>query len=512
MRGTSALLGLLLASVARHAAAGGSIQDQAVTLEYLPVHWGTTAAADLLGAWPSGDPLRATGFWYRVVGVDDRERPLPLPDQEHYANGEALVRWENVDGKGFSAAESTAVFDNERPSATLSSRLSLTNLTSAPLELRVFHYLDVDVPGNADDDRAQGLTRTYLKFSDLAGSAIRYRGEGADKFQVGSFPLLRDALSDSTATELTNGGVPYGPGNATAAYQWNVTIPPGGQRSVWVSVSFRGLLDHVKGDLGPLYTGSSPLLLREIVPEFPPYDLVQWHMRRTAYWTEIGRILDPARRLVGVDDFDGDYVSDRVEHDASTGITYVHGDPVTGALPAPWHWRIAATGDFDADGRPDIVWRSLLTQKIVIWRMNDTARLGDIVPEPDQAADANWAIVAALDFNADGHRDLLWYNATSGKAVLWYMDAQVRRTTGAFTSPSNAGNNNWKIVAAGDYGKGLATEGTPVWGAPDIVWRNATSGRLVVWHMNSAGQRTSGVFVTLPASADPLNLEVVGPR
>jgi hypothetical protein len=45
-----------------------------------------------------------------------------------------------------------------------------------------------------------------------------------------------------------------------------------------------------------------------------------------------------------------------------------------------------------------------------------------------------------------------------------------------------------------------------------MVWRNATSGRFVVWHMDQAGNRTSGVFTTPDAPASPLAWTIVGPR
>jgi hypothetical protein len=47
----------------------------------------------------------------------------------------------------------------------------------------------------------------------------------------------------------------------------------------------------------------------------------------------------------------------------------------------------------------------------------------------------------------------------------------------------------------------------------DIVWRNAQSGRLVVWYMDYAGNRTAGTFTTPPEPApDPLAWTVTGPR
>jgi hypothetical protein len=520
------VLGVLVgvAVAAPLAAVGGTIQDQAVSFTYPAVHWGSTAAADMAGAWSAGasDPLRGSGWWYRVVGSDTREYPLPAPDTENYAAGHTLtLTWANVHGKGFSVREDTAVFDGERPSGAFTSQLQVENVSASVLEIEVFHYLDVDVPGNSDDDKVSSLTPAYLRFSDLGGSVIRYRsgyssGTGvsnaARHFQVGAYPGLRDALNDAAVTDLSDSGAPFGPGNATAAYQWRFTMQPGSQARAQVSVTFREPTNYVKAGRHSGYeTGFPNLFFQRIsAPE-----LLSWSMRRTAFGgISTSKVLEPNRRIVGTDDFDGDFVTDLVEFDSSSGVTYIHGDPVTGVLPAPLGWRIAATGDFDDDGRPDIVWRSFLTQKIVIWRMNDTTKLGEIVPVPDQAADANWSIQAALDFNGDGRRDLLWYNSTSGNAVIWYMDAQVKRISGAFTTPMSAGNSNWKIVGAGDYGKGPVVEGAPapVYGAPDIVWRNSTSGKLVVWHMNFAGQRTAGLFTSPDSPSSALDYEVVGPR
>src|SRR6185436_2682628 len=115
---------------------------------------------------------------------------------------------------------------------------------------------------------------------------------------------------------------------------------------------------------------------------------------------------------------------------------------------------LSATADFNADGRPDLVFRNFGTQKIEIWTMNGTNKTGTIVPTPDQAVDVNWEIVAALDYDGDGDTDFLWYNWSSGKIVLWWMNSAVQRVTGQFTNPAQAGANNWKVLASGDYGIG----------------------------------------------------------
>ncbi len=509
------------------AATGGTIQDQAVSFAYPASHWSVTAAADLVGAWtsPAADVLHAEGFWYRAPS-DTREHRFPPPDTESYLGGDLTLVWNNVDGKGFKATQVTHVVDNERPSGTLLTELRLENLTSSPMIVNVYHYLDVDIPGNGDDDNAMWIAGAYeLSFySSHGGGAIRYRSMEGGLFRVAPYPDLLDALDDDVVTSLSNDGAPLGPGNATAAYQSAYYMNPGQPAGGGISISVRPKGNYIKGE-GARHTGFPALWFCRSSP-VPAQDglLYRWDMRRTsALLPELlyGGVCHANRQVLVGDKFRGEFTS-YATYDTTTGRTEIGGVQVTGVLPAalPAVWRIEATGDFDSDGLPDIVWRNAMTHKILIWRIGydgpgvGNPWLGNIVPVPDQAADANWAIRGALDFNGDGRRDLLWYNSTSGKAVIWHMNAAVERISGAFTTPSNAGDNNWNIVAAGDYGKGPVTGGAPapVFGAADIVWRNATSGRLVVWHMNFSGQRTAGVFTTPDSPSDALNVRIVGPR
>ena len=100
-------------------------------------------------------------------------------------------------------------------------------------------------------------------------------------------------------------------------------------------------------------------------------------------------------------------------------------------------------------------------------------------------------------------------NYSSGKIVYWWMNGAVQRIAGNFTSPANAGDNNWKVLAGGDYGAGPG--GVP--GTIDVVWRNADSGRYVVWFLDLAGNRTFGTFTTpMEPAANPTDWTIVGPR
>ncbi len=224
----------------------------------------------------------------------------------------------------------------------------------------------------------------------------------------------------------------------------------------------------------------------------------------------------PDWQLGGVDDFDGDGQDDLVFRNASGAVEFwlMNGTtrlgapvPLNGTAPAP-EWKLSATADFDHDARPDLLWRNTATRALQVWTMNGATPTGTITPTPAQATDANWEVVAALDADRDGNTDLLWYNQSSGRIVFWFMDAAVQRLSGQFATPMQAGDANWKVLAAGDYGVG--PNGRP--GTYDLVWRNATSGRFVVWNMDTHGVRTAGRFVNPPAPDSPLDWTIAGPR
>jgi len=140
----------------------------------------------------------------------------------------------------------------------------------------------------------------------------------------------------------------------------------------------------------------------------------------------------------------------------------------------------------------DILWRNNTSQKLVMWLMNGTAKTGNLIPFPDQAVDGNWQVIGLADLNLDGNTDFLWYNYTSGKIVYWWMNGSMVRITGNFTNPANAGDNNWRVQSIGDYGTACTNQTRD--GQPDVIWRNDSSGRIVAWILDSAGNRTSGCF------------------
>lgn len=145
--------------------------------------------------------------------------------------------------------------------------------------------------------------------------------------------------------------------------------------------------------------------------------------------------------------------------------------------------------DFNADARPDLVFRRESTRDLEIWRFDGEQRLGSPVPTvPAQPSAPNWTLVGTNDFNGDRKPDLLWWNETSGNLSFWLMSGETRES-----GVSLAGDPDltWRVAATGDL---------DLDGRPDVVWRNEATGKLRVWRM--AGTAFDGVRLTNPEGPD----------
>jgi hypothetical protein len=145
--------------------------------------------------------------------------------------------------------------------------------------------------------------------------------------------------------------------------------------------------------------------------------------------------------------------------------------------------NIAATHDFNGDGKSDIAWRST-GGDVATWLMNGStlasaAGLGSV--------SNTWTMVGQRDFNGDGKADILWTN-TSGDVAMWLMNGSVVSSS---TLVAAGVNSNWTIVGTADFnGDGKA----------DILWRS-TGGDVAIWFQNGT-TTTSSLLVSMNVTSD----------
>jgi hypothetical protein len=88
-------------------------------------------------------------------------------------------------------------------------------------------------------------------------------------------------------------------------------------------------------------------------------------------------------------------------------------------------WKIAGTGDFNGDGKIDILWRCYGSSGFdYVWYMDGVTYTGAaMLPS---VTDLNWQIAGTGDFNGDGNVDILWrYYGSGGYNCVWFMSGGI---------------------------------------------------------------------------------------
>jgi hypothetical protein len=153
-----------------------------------------------------------------------------------------------------------------------------------------------------------------------------------------------------------------------------------------------------------------------------------------------------------------------------------------GSVGANSGWTIQGIGDFTGDGMSDILWQNSASGSVNLWEMDgSTIVSNDYIGSV--GANSDWKIEFLGDFNGDGKTDILWQNTTTGAVNLWLMNGA---TIAANDYVGSVGANSaWTIQGVGDYGGN---------GNTDILWRNGATGAVDLWLMNGP-QLASNAYV-----------------
>ena len=78
-------------------------------------------------------------------------------------------------------------------------------------------------------------------------------------------------------------------------------------------------------------------------------------------------------------------------------------------------WFVAGSGDFNGDGRDDVLWRHSASGQNAIWRSGSSASPQAVTTVASQS----WRVALVADFNGDGRADLLWRHSQTGGNTAW---------------------------------------------------------------------------------------------
>jgi hypothetical protein len=158
-------------------------------------------------------------------------------------------------------------------------------------------------------------------------------------------------------------------------------------------------------------------------------------------------------------------------------------------------WKAAGTGDFDRDGKTDILWRND-DGSVALWQMNGSTVVNSSLTSTP-SLDSSWKINGTADFSGDGKADILWRNTNTGAVDIWQMNGAQVVSSSLTSTPSL--DSSWKAAGTGDFNGD---------GKSDILWRK-DSGAAVVWQMNGAAVVSSSL--TSFSAPNSANWQIAAP-
>ncbi len=188
------------------------------------------------------------------------------------------------------------------------------------------------------------------------------------------------------------------------------------------------------------------------------------------------------QRAIVRNDFNGDGRSDLLWRNSNGQLSSWLGSS-NGALNdngavvnqfVPTSWRIQGTADFNGDGRSDVLWRNVNGQ-LSNWLGTANGGLADNGNVVNQFVSLDWKIAGTGDFNGDGRADIVWRN-DNGRLSQWLGTANGGLSDN-FANVNAFVPTAWKIAGTGDFNGDSFS---------DVLWRN-DNGQLSQWLGSASG-------------------------
>jgi hypothetical protein len=161
-------------------------------------------------------------------------------------------------------------------------------------------------------------------------------------------------------------------------------------------------------------------------------------------------------------------------------------------------WNIQALGDFTGDGKTDILWRRD-SLEVVLWELDGTVIKSGPTGKSSQLQNfgLNFQVRGVGDFNNDGRKDVLWRDQTGNVSRIWSFGADGKPVESTLLA---ATDNRWQIDGVAD----MNGDGTT-----DVIWRDNNTNTLVIFGIQNSAFNEAGSGAVLnyfpPANPRPFS-------
>jgi hypothetical protein len=264
--------------------------------------------------------------------------------------------------------------------------------------------------------------------------------------------------------------------NQTGVAIITVTVRDGGGKEATTSFTLTVNRVTVPNDFNG--DGSQDIIFQDANGNLAAWFMSGDDLKASSFLTP-SNVGDAGWRVVGAGDFNADTKTDLLfQHTDGTlsvwimnGVTRTSGSFLSPSSPGSPNWKAAATGDFNKDGKVDILYQHT-DGTLAIWYMDGTTLSSVAMLKPSNAG-RGWSVVGTGDINRDGNLDIVFQYTDSTMAV-WYLVGNNNLLLAGLMTPQWAGNG-WRAVGTIDLnGDGMT----------DFLFQHQANNNLAVWYMN----------------------------